>query len=77
MEKYMRTDEELQFEARIIEMKIKCAQILLDGNVSIDEALDEINVNLSEEDTAALRALAIAVLLKECLDEIKNTHIDN
>jgi len=73
----MRTDEELQFEARIIEMKIKCAQILLDGNVSIDEALDEINVNLSEEDTAALRALAIAVLLKECLDEIKNTHIDN
>jgi hypothetical protein len=77
MEKYMRTDEELLFEARIIEMKIKCAQILLDGNVSIDEALDEINVNLSEEDTAALRALAIAVLLKECLDEIKNTHIDN
>lgn len=73
----MRTDEELLFEARIIEMKIKCAQILLDGNVSIDEALDEINVNLSEEDTAALRALAIAVLLKECLDEIKNTHIDN
>jgi hypothetical protein len=77
MEKYMKTDEELLFEARIIEMKIKCAQILLDGNVSIDEALDEINVNLSEEDTAALRALAIAVLLKECLDEIKNTHIDN
>jgi len=77
MEKYMRTDEELQFEARIIEMKIKCAQILLDGNVSIDEALDEINVNLSEEDTVALRAFAIAVLLKECLDEIKNTHIDN
>jgi hypothetical protein len=77
MEKYMRTDEELLFEARIIEMKIKCAQILLDGNVSIDEALDKINVNLSEEDTAALRALAIAVLLKECLDEIKNTHIDN